>query len=132
MKFCICFFCVFSSALLGDALPSSKVGFIAVEEKGNPLFQNEVESLEKLIEINEKRLEVQKQLREKMKLFQKQKEEFVLGNQSQSHAFSMVSNARFILGQLKNEHLSYLFSSEYLEELVFFSSIAGKSSPVRP
>lgn len=104
----------------------------SLEEIRPLLVENEVKSLEKLIEVNEDRLLVQKELREKMISFQKQKEEFIAGNESQKHAFSMVTNAREILGEIKRENLAYLFSSEYLEELVFFSSIAGKSSPIRP
>lgn len=105
---------------------------VALEETASLLVEDEVDALEKLIEINEKRLRVQRTLKEKMRLFQQQKEEFILGNQSKKHAFIMVSNARDILSELKKEHLAYLFSKEYLEELVFFSSIAGKSTPVRP
>ena len=67
------------------------------------LWGDEVSSLENLIAANEKHLSAQKQLKDKMKLFQKQKEEFMLGNQSKSHAFSMVSNAREILTVVKEE-----------------------------
>ncbi len=105
---------------------------VSLEETRPLLIEDEVKSLAKLIEVNESRLEVQKKLKEKMVSFQKQKEEFIAGNDSQKHAFAMVSNAREILGEIKKENLAYLFSSEYLEELVFFSSIAGKSSPIRP
>ena len=105
---------------------------ISVEEKANPLDGDEVACLERLIEVNERRLATQKKIRDDMKLFKEQKNLFILGNQTQKHAFSMVSNARQILGEIKQEHLAYLFSSDYLEELMFFSSIAGKSAPVRP
>jgi hypothetical protein len=105
---------------------------LSLEKMEGLLIEDEVTVLQKLIEVNEKRLFLQKKLKEKMELFQRQKEEFILGNQSKKHAFLMVSNAREILSEVKKEHLSYLFSSDYLEELVFFSSIAGKSTPVRP
>lgn len=108
------------------------LAFEAVEEKKIPFFEDEVSSITQFIEVHEKRLMVQKKLRDQMVLFQKQKTEFLLGNQTKSHAFSMVSNAREILTLVKEEHLSYLFSSEYLEELLFFSSIAGKSVPIKP
>ena len=105
---------------------------LSIEENINPLHKDELQILEKLIEVNEIRIFAQKNLKEQMKLFQKQKAEFAEGNQSQKHAFIMVSTARDILGRIKKEHLAYLFPSDYLEELVFFSSIAGKSSPARP
>jgi hypothetical protein len=128
MKFFFCLFCIFPLFILAD----SQIELLSVEERSVPIFKDEVEALELLIESNEKRIILQKDLRELMKLFQKQKEAFILGDESKGHAFKMVSNAREILGLLKEEHLAYLFSSDYLEELVFFSSIAGKSSPIRP
>lgn len=128
MKFFFCLFCIFPLFILAD----SQIELLSVEERSVPIFKDEVEALELLITSNEKRIRIQKDLREQMKLFQKQKEAFILGDESKDHAFKMVSNAREILGLLKEEHLAYLFSSDYLEELVFFSSIAGKSSPIRP
>jgi len=103
-----------------------------VEEKRAPFFEDEISSLHRLIDVNEKRLRVQKELKEQMELLQKQKNEFVLGNQSKSHTFNMVSNARKILVSIKEENLSYLFDKEYLEELLFFSSLATKSVPMKP
>jgi len=103
-----------------------------LEETRPLLVESEVSCLERLISINEQRLAAQKELKEKMRLFQEQKEQFIAGNQSQQFAFAMVSNARDILSKIKKENLSYLFPSEYLDELVFFSSIAAKSHPVRP
>jgi|GEM_PF-5662933 len=105
---------------------------ISLEEARPLLVEDEVKTLDKLIEVNEQRLVAQKQLKEMMSLFQKQKEVFILGNDSRKHAFAMVSNARNILVEIKKENLGYLFPSDYLEELVFFSSIAGKGAPVRP
>ena len=120
----LCFFCFFwiLQVFASDA----------VEEKSIPFFENEVTSLDQLIAANEKRLLVQKELREKMIRFQKQKQEFLQGNQSKAHTFSMVSTARQIFSDIKEEHLSYLFANDYLEELIFFSSIAAKSVPIKP
>jgi len=88
--------------------------------------------LDSVITAQEARLALQKKLKEQMSLFQWQRESFAQGEQSQKHALAMVLNAREILGMIKEAHLSYLFPTDYLEELVFFSSIAGKSAPARP
>jgi hypothetical protein len=120
--------CLFLFLLIGQIAFAHE----AVEEKPIPFFEDEVSVMSQLIETQEKRLVVERTLRDKMRLFQKQKQEFTLGNQTKSHAFVMVSNAREILTLIKQEHLSYLFPSEYLEELVFFSSIAGKAVPLKP
>jgi hypothetical protein len=120
------------SFLLSALTAQIEPPLVVLEEEKTLLAEDEIKCLEKLIAVNEERLEKQKQLKEKMTLFQKQKEEFIRGNQSKKHAFVMVSNAREILGDVKRENLSYLFPCEYLDELVFFSSIAGKSTPIRP
>jgi hypothetical protein len=44
----------------------------------------------------------------------------------------MVHTARKILSEIQELHIQHLFSSEYLEELTLFSSIAGKTTPTRP
>lgn len=124
-------------ALMLSVMPGSEESIqtppiIALEETRPLLVEDEVKVLEKLIEVNEGRLRAQKDLKEKMSTFQKQKNRFIEGDQSKKHAFAMVTNAREILGIVKKENLNYLFPSEYLEELVFFSSIAAKSAPVRP
>jgi len=93
---------------------------------------NEVLILSRLIDVQERRLATQKELCDKMELFRAQKEAFIEGDISQFHALTMVNNARDILGLIQEGHLAYLFPSVYLEELVFFSSIAGKSAPARP
>jgi hypothetical protein len=102
------------------------------EHYDNPLKEDELDVLAKLIHVNQGRLIKQKEMMELMALFQKQKQEFIEGNQSQKHSFAMVTNARHILTEIKEESLAYLFSTEYLEELVFFSSLAAKSMPLRP
>lgn len=115
--------------LYGGAVFSS---VISVEERNNPLISKEVETLGRLIVVTEKRLEEYRKLRDKMSSLEQQKEEFLLGNESSSHAFSLVHNARDILASIKESHLAYLFPGDYLEELVFFSSLATKQAPVRP
>lgn len=119
------FLCSLQAGLLGTVN-------VPVDEKPARFFEDEVSSLEQLIATNERKLAAQRILREKMVVFQKQKQEFLEGNQSKSHAFAMVTNARALLGMIKEEHLSYLFPSEYLEELIFFSSVAAKSAPLKP
>lgn len=93
---------------------------------------DEVEAIDNLIKATEQKLEVEKQLKTLMIKFNQQQDEFFKGNQTKHHAFRMVSTAREIMEIVSNNHLKHLFSKEYLDELVLFSSIAGKSSPVRP
>lgn len=103
-----------------------------IDEPEKEVKENEIDVISRLVGESEKHLATQKRLKQLMKEFQEQKETFLLGNQTKSHAYHMVMTARQILDLIHTEHLSYLFSSDYLDELVVFSSIAGKSSPVRP
>lgn len=103
-----------------------------IEEKPPSSIRNELDAVDLLIEEQQKHLARQIELKKMMKEFQKQKDEFMQGKQTQKHAIAMVTNAREILAGINEEHIAHLFPAEYLEELVFFSSVAGKSRPIRP
>jgi hypothetical protein len=94
--------------------------------------EDELKTIEQLIINTTKQLETEKQLRELMMQFKKQKDEFIQGNQTRSHTARMVKTARQIHEMLIVHHLDHLFTKEYIDELVFFSSIAGKSAVTRP
>lgn len=124
---------VFLSLIAILAISSLRAELVTnIEEKSLATSRNEVEAISQLIEEQQKHLARQITLKELMKTFQVQKEEFMQGKQTQKHAIAMVSTAREILDGINQEHIAHLFPAEYLEELVFFSSIAGKSRPNRP
>jgi hypothetical protein len=104
-------------------------------EKTNssPAFLSEKEEnvVETLIATTEKRLQKQKELRELVSAFKKEKDIFTI-EQTKKNAGQMVQTARKIMGIISEEKLQYLFSSDYLDELLFFSSIAGRNAPARP
>lgn len=102
------------------------------EEQLFDFYRDEVDALDKLITNQQKRLENQKELKDLMILFRFQKESFRKGEQTQKLASSMVNNAKAILALVQQERIAHLFTSEYLEELVFFSTVVGKSKPQRP
>ncbi len=97
------------------------------EPKNSIQGPDEITAISHLMESTAHQLEVQKQMRQLMVDFQKQKEEFIRGNQTKAHAAEMVRTARQIYETIIAHHLQYLFSKEYLDELLFFSSIAGKN-----
>ena len=113
--------------------PSLRVPQAALKEVNIPMEgEDEIKTVEQLIETTGRQLEGQKHLRELMLQFKKQKEEFVQGNQTKSHAGRMVRTARQIYEMIAANHLEHLFAKDYLDELTFFSSIAGKSAVTRP
>jgi hypothetical protein len=102
------------------------------EEKVVEVRVNEIEAVDHLIAATSEKLEQQKQLKKLMDLFREQEERFFQGDQSKEHSLKMVNCARQILDLIKKAHIENLFSSEYIEELALFSSIAGKTTPPRP
>lgn len=104
----------------------------AVEEKHLHVTEDEVKTVDHLIEATAQKLEQQKELKALMLLFQQQEERFFRGDESKEHAAKMVRSARQILDLIQKAHLEHLFTSEYLEELALFSSIAGKNAHARP
>jgi hypothetical protein len=94
--------------------------------------EDEVKVIDQLISATAHQLEKQKQMKELMLQFKRQREEFIQGNQTKSHAGKMVRTARQIYEMISSNHLEHLFAKDYLDELTFFSSIAGKTAVTRP
>ncbi|MEI8328797.1 MAG: hypothetical protein WCG14_02190 [Chlamydiia bacterium] len=105
---------------------------VNITEQDMPALKDEVVAISELIVSHRKHLDRQLQLKEQMVQFQMQKDELLRGNLTQKHARAMVINATEILLGINQEHIAYLFSREYLEELQFFSAVVGKNRPVRP
>jgi len=98
-----------------------------------PLSENdEMKIIDQMSSATSRQLEMQKQMKELMMQFKKQREEFIQGNQTKSHAGKMVRTARQIYEMITSNHLEHLFAKDYLDELTFFSSIAGKAAVTRP
>ena len=93
---------------------------------------DEVKIIDQLIFSTQKQLEDEKKLRELMLQFKDQIEEFVQGKQTKTHASQMVRTARQIYEMISANHIEHLFPKDYLDELTFFSSIAGKNGISKP
>ncbi|MBM3207986.1 MAG: hypothetical protein FJZ57_05200 [Chlamydiae bacterium] len=105
---------------------------VNLEEKAPDIKADELSAIAQLISIQQKKLERQKDLKDQIIQFRIQKAAFMNGNKTLKHANLMVSTAKEILGMIDEEKLAYLFSFDYIEELMFFSSLAEKSRPIRP
>src|SRR5580704_14525488 len=83
----------------------------SLEESKYDLHQkNEISAMEYLMENTTQQLEIQKQLKQLMLDFQTQKEVFIQGKQTKTHAALMVRTARQIYETIQTHHLQYLFS----------------------
>jgi len=120
--FCICLFGCAALAEGSVRIPQSSL----LEPKHRWLERDEVTMMRQLITNTSEQLEMQQQLLEWMQDFREQKEAFSQGNESKAHVRAMIRTARRIFECLSDHQLQHLFSQEYLDELCFFSSIAGK------
>lgn len=93
---------------------------------------DELESIDRLMDVTERQLKTQKELKELVVLFQGQQDAFFNGNQTKEHASQMVSTASHILNIIETHKYQNLFSLLFMQELEMFSSIANKNSPARP
>ncbi len=94
--------------------------------------ENEVAVIDRLIVQTKIQLEIQKTLRQQLCEFQEAKELFMLADESKAFASKMVSAADSLWKSITENHMEYLFSEQYLEELQFFSSISKKHTLKRP
>lgn len=88
--------------------------------------QDEVLVLEELIASTRKNLEGQQQLLSLIQEFNQSREAFLADPDSGKLATALVRRAMRLHGLLEKERLSYLFSSDFLQEIAFYTSV-GKS-----
>jgi hypothetical protein len=93
---------------------------------------DETKAVDRVMELTQKQLMMEQELKELIIVFEKQQDEFFNGNQTKEHASNMVMTADKILDLIEENQLSSLFSTIFLEELKRFSMIARKSTPARP
>ena len=103
-----------------------------IEEKIFDIKDDELSAITQFIAIQQKRLDRQRDLKDQILEFRLQKVAFMNGNKTLKHANLMVSTAKEILNSINEMKIAYLFSADYIEELLFFSSVAEKSRPIRP
>jgi hypothetical protein len=94
--------------------------------------EDEIRIIDQLIAQTLARIERERGLKELMVQFKRQRDAFELGNQSKAHALGLLRTARQIYERIIADHLEHLFAKDYLDELTFFSSIAGKTSIPKP
>jgi hypothetical protein len=130
--FCWTAICTYPARGIADN-PTLLIPQSPLVETSLPLAEeDEVKTIDQLISATSRQLEMQKQMRELMLQFKKQREEFIQGNQTKAHASKMLRTARQIYEMITANHLEHLFAKDYLDELTFFSSIIGKTAVTRP
>jgi hypothetical protein len=132
MKKIIFFTLCFSTALCAEN-PTLQVPKSSLQEVSTPFAHgDELKALDQLTQATTRQLQMEQQLKNLMLQFRDEQERFAQGEQSKAHAGQMVRTARQIYEILTENHIEHFFPKDYLEELTFFSSIAGKSKISKP
>lgn len=80
--------------------------------------------LDDLIVVTEQNLAVQKELRKDIQAYQLQKKRFVKNMDNHDIAYDMVQRAHDIAETINENHLTQMFSPEFISELSFISQMA--------
>ena len=92
----------------------------------SPLFaapQDEISVLEELIDTTKKNLEGQQALLKILFEFKEARDAFIQDPDSNRLATTLVKRAMRLQKQVEQEHLSHLFSADFLMELTFYNQI---------
>lgn len=126
------FFLLFFSpalfAFLGDAQDSEHLK----EMPSISFDMDQIKVIDSLITLEEKKLTSQKKLKELMLFLKAQEDLFLQAPSDKKQAYTLVSTARSALEIITELHIEHLFSESFLQDLQFYSSIAGKLKPSRP
>lgn len=88
-----------------------------------------IQALDALINIEEKKLTIHKRLKELLLAIETHEEIFAKEPNNKNIASLLVTSAREALQIISSEKLEHLFTPDLLNDLRFYSSIAGKYKP---
>lgn len=89
-------------------------------------------TLDDLMALTERSLNDQKQLRRQLVEYYKVKARYLQDPQNKDNIVQMIKAAHQVQQIIEAQHLAYVFDSELLDELKFFSQIASKKGMTRP
>ena len=91
-----------------------------------------LDTIKQLIATTEKSLDEQRSLLSLVEAFYQARALFVADSDDQKAAVTLVRAAMRVHRELENEHLSHLFSSEFLEEIRFFNQVGDRARRATP
>lgn len=95
-------------------------------------LEQEVASLNNLIEISKKNLENQKQLLEQLRKYKKIQDQYLQSNNDNEILFQLVVEGHKLAEGIRDNHLTDLFSNEFMGELNLVSQVATKRGIPKP
>lgn len=103
--------------------------FSSIEELSQ---QHALISLEHLIAVTQRNLQLQQKLLQQTKQYFKAKEYFFAHDQEQENTEMLVSLADEIWQQIQESQLQAIFPEEFIEEIILFAHLAHKSQIASP
>ncbi len=94
---------------------------------GLPLFADEVQTLKELMSTTQKSLEGQERVLEALIAFQKARIDFVENSDNARLGTVLVKTAMLLQREAEREHLTHLFSPDFLYELQFFNQVGEEA-----
>lgn len=91
-----------------------------------PVFGNEADTLQNLIQLTEKNLATQKNLLKAIRDYEEKQAAFIKDSNNGKLATQLVRSAMRVHTQIEKEHLQHLFSPDFLRDLRFFYEIGQK------
>ncbi len=92
----------------------------------------ELISIDHIIEITKQNVEIQEKIRIELIDYQKINKEFLKNPDDKELLFEMIKKADHLFENIKQAHLTQIFSPEFLKELTLFSQIASKRGIPKP
>lgn len=96
------------------------------------LVINELGMLDSLIEVTERNLQRQKELRKEVLLYQEDLALYLKHSSDKDVVLKVAKRARRLLEGIKNLHLIEAFEPDFISELTLFAQIAQKRSVPKP
>jgi len=96
------------------------------------LASDELSMLDHLIGATEQSLQNERQLRQLIINYQELQEKYLHNTQDTEQLFQLVKTAHHVLNNIEENHLTHLFSSEFINELKLLSQIAKKRGVPKP
>lgn len=90
------------------------------------IADEEIETIQELIAVTEKNLTTQKKLLTALVQFKHARADFIAEPTSGQLATRLVKSAMQVQRQIEKEHLAYLFPTDFLSEMQFYTRVGNR------
>lgn len=132
IKKIIILICIIWNTVLSAANPSPSTEIPATIKDPATIVNDELLRLDMLIQATSQSLEAQKRLRVMIVEYQMIHEQFLKNPNDNEVLLNVVKSAHKILQSIKENHLTYTFDTNFIDELTILSQPASKRGIPKP